>query len=162
MFIIIIIIDTFSQKIKIPKIMSKCFLQVIYNCSVKKTAWKDTKYSRNETILKIRYYAKPIDCKIVALGQKLKFQNTCQNLVYKWFTLVRCKNPPEKTRNIRVAEWDENWPTSKAYSLLKIITMVQRFKLKNTCQNLFYKWFKVVLCKNLVEKTLRIPKVRRF
>ena len=66
-----------------------------------KTAWKNTKYSRNETILKIRHYAKPIDCKIVALGQKLKFQITGQNLVYKWFTLVRCKNPPEKTRNIR-------------------------------------------------------------
>ena len=38
--IIIIIIDTLSQKIKIPKIMSKCFLQVIYSCSVKKNCLK--------------------------------------------------------------------------------------------------------------------------
>ena len=40
--------------------MSKSILQIIYSCSVKKTARKDTKYSRNETILKIGYNAKAI------------------------------------------------------------------------------------------------------
>ena len=35
-------------------------LQIIYNCSVQKTARKKTKYSRNETILKIGYNAKAI------------------------------------------------------------------------------------------------------
>ena len=45
-------------KIKIPKNMSKSILQIIYSCSVQKTALKNTKYSRNETILKIGHHAK--------------------------------------------------------------------------------------------------------
>ena len=38
--------------------MSKFILQIIYSCSVQKTAPKKTKYSRNETILKIGHHAK--------------------------------------------------------------------------------------------------------
>ena len=40
--------------------MSKSILQIIYSCSVQKTAPKNTKYSRNETILKIGHHAKAI------------------------------------------------------------------------------------------------------
>ena len=40
--------------------MSKSFLQITYGCSVQKTAPKNTKYSRNETILKIGHHAKAI------------------------------------------------------------------------------------------------------
>ena len=41
--------------------MSKSILQIIWSCSVqKKAAPKNTKYSRNETILKIGHYAKAI------------------------------------------------------------------------------------------------------
>ena len=50
----------FGSKIKIPKSMSKSILQIIYSCSVKKTAPKNSKYSRNETIFKIAHYAKAI------------------------------------------------------------------------------------------------------
>ena len=50
----------FGSKIKIPKNMSKSILQVISSSSVQKTAPKNTKYSRNETILKIGHHAKPI------------------------------------------------------------------------------------------------------
>ena len=38
--------------------MSKSFLQITYSCFVQKTAPKNTKYSRNETILKIGHNAK--------------------------------------------------------------------------------------------------------
>ena len=38
--------------------MSKYILQIIYSCSVQKTARKNTKHSRNETILKIGHLAK--------------------------------------------------------------------------------------------------------
>ena len=38
--------------------MSKSILQIIYSCSVQKTARKKTKYSRNETILKMGHHAK--------------------------------------------------------------------------------------------------------
>ena len=50
----------FGSKIKIPKNMSKSILQILYRGSVKKTAPKNTKYSRNETILKIGHHAKAI------------------------------------------------------------------------------------------------------
>ena len=50
----------FRSKIKIQKNMSKSILQIIYSSSVQKTARKDTKYSRNETILKIGHNAKAI------------------------------------------------------------------------------------------------------
>ena len=50
----------FGSKIRIPKNMSKSILQIIYSCSVQKTAPKNAKYSRNETILKIGYHAKAV------------------------------------------------------------------------------------------------------
>ena len=77
--------------------MSKSILQIIYGCSVQKTARKKTKYSRNETILKIGHHAKAIAHE----GQKLKFQKICQNPFYKSFTVVLFKKPLEKRPNIR-------------------------------------------------------------
>ena len=93
----------FGSKIKIPKNMSKSILQIIYSCSLQKTAPKNTKYSRNESILKIGHYACKgySPCKILTLAQKLKFQKTCQNPFYKSFTVVLCKKPLQKTTNIR-------------------------------------------------------------
>jgi len=65
--------------------MRKPILQEHYSCSVQKTAPKITKYSRNETILKMRHFPKTIAharaiafCKIVSLGQKLKMPKTCE------------------------------------------------------------------------------------
>ena len=71
----------FGSKIKIPKNMSKSILRMISSCSVEKTAPKNTKYSRNESILKIGHHACKgySSCKILTLAQKLKFQITCQN-----------------------------------------------------------------------------------
>ena len=78
-----------GAKIKIAKHMSKFILEIIYNCSGQKIARKKTKYSKNETILKISLHA------------KLKFQKTCHNSFYKSFTIVLCKKPQEKRPNIR-------------------------------------------------------------
>ena len=50
----------FGSKIKIKKNMTKSILQIIYSCSVQKTAPKNSKYSRNKRILKIGYHAKAI------------------------------------------------------------------------------------------------------
>ena len=50
----------FGAKIKIPKNMSKFILQIISSSSVQKSAPKNTKYSRNETILKLGHHAKAI------------------------------------------------------------------------------------------------------
>ena len=48
----------FASKVKILKNMSESILQIIKNCSVKKSAPKNTKYWRNETILKVGHHAK--------------------------------------------------------------------------------------------------------
>ena len=71
----------FASKIKIPNNMSKSIVEIIWSCSVQKTAPKNTKYSRNESILKIGHCACKgySPCKILTLAQKLKFQETCQN-----------------------------------------------------------------------------------
>ena len=68
--------------------MRKTVVQEDYSCSVQKTAGKNTKYSRNETILKIGQLAKAIVharaiglCKMFSLGQKLKWQKTCAETV---------------------------------------------------------------------------------
>ena len=88
---------------KIPKNMSKSILQIISSCSVQKTAPKNTKYSRNESILKIGHHACKgySPCKILTLAQKLEFQKTCQNPFFNSFRIVLCKKPLEKTINIR-------------------------------------------------------------
>ena len=93
----------FGSKIKIPKNMSKSILQIIYSCSLQKTAPKNTKYSRNESIFKIGHHACKgySPCIILTFAQKLKFQKTCQNPFYKSFTVVLCKKPLQKTTNIR-------------------------------------------------------------
>ena len=50
----------FGSKIKIPKNMLKSILQITESPSVQETASKNTKYSTNETILKIGHRAKAI------------------------------------------------------------------------------------------------------
>ena len=50
----------FGSKIKILKNMSQSILQIIYSCSVQKKASKNTKYSKNDTILKIGRHPKAI------------------------------------------------------------------------------------------------------
>ena len=150
----------FASKIKIPKNMSKSILQIIYSCSVQKTAPKNTKYSRNESIFKIGHHAKAILCKMVrsckirTLGQKLKFQKTCQNPFYNSFTVVLCKKNRSKNHQIfKKSEHFQNRPSSKGYSPCKILTLGQKLKFQKTCQNPFYKSFTVVLHKKPLQKT---------
>ena len=157
--------------------------------------------------------------KILTLGQKLKFKKTCQNSFYKWFQVVLCKKPFQKTGNIRemrpfwksaimqrlypmqnphfgskikiqrnmtksflqmilscyvqknrskkheiFEKWDhfENRPSCKGYSPCKILTVGQKLKFKETCQNPFYKWFGVVLCKKPLQKIRNIREMRPF
>ena len=78
--------------------MSKSILQIIYSCSVQKTAPKNTKYSRNESSFKIGHHAcKSYSlCKILTLAQKLKFKKTCRNPFYKSFTVVLWKKNRSK------------------------------------------------------------------
>ena len=83
------------------------YKNVIVVC--KKTARKNTKHSRNETILKIGDLAKVKAhahaaytlCKMVSLGQKLKMPKTCEKPFYKNITVVLRKKPLGIRANIR-------------------------------------------------------------
>ena len=96
----------FGSKIKIPKNISKSILQIIYGCFLQKTAPKNTKYSKNESISKIGHHSCKgySPCKILTLAQKLKFKKTCQNLFYKSFTVVLCKKPLQKNNKYSTNE----------------------------------------------------------
>ena len=50
----------FKSKIQIPKNLLKSILKIICTSCVQKAAGKNTKYSRNESILKIGRHAKAI------------------------------------------------------------------------------------------------------
>ena len=146
--------------------MSKSILQIIYSCSVQKTAPKNTKYSRNESILKIgRHACKGYSpCKILTLAQKLKFQKTCQNPFYKSFTVVLGKKTAPKntkySRNESILKIGRH--ACKGYSPCKILTLAQELKFQKPCQNPFYKSFTVVLCKKPLQKTPNIREMRAF
>ena len=79
----------------------KTIEQAHYSCCVQKTDGKNTKYSRNETILKISHLAEAIDlAKRSVLDQKLKWFKTCEKRFYKHIRVGPCKKPMEKTPNI--------------------------------------------------------------
>ena len=70
---------------------------------MQKTARKNTKYSRNETILKIGHLPKAIAhakaiafSPMVSLDQKLKMPKTCQKPFYKAIRAVLCKKTARK------------------------------------------------------------------
>ena len=146
----------FGSKIKIPKNMSKSILQIIYNFFVKKTAPKKTKSSRNETILKIGHHAMVL-CNILTLGQKLKFQKTCQNPFCKSFTVFLCKKTaPKNTKYSRNETFLKIGHYAKAIAHAKSPLWVKKLKFLKTCQSPFYKSFTLVLRKKPLQKSLNI------
>ena len=137
--------------------MSKSILQIVWSCSVQKTAPKNTKYSRNESILKIGHHACKgySPCKILTLAKKFKFQKSCQNAFYQSVRVVLRKKPLKKntkySRNENILKIGQH--ACKGYSPCKI---------QKTCQNPFYKSFRVVLSKKTLQKTLNIREMRAF
>ena len=87
----------FRSKIKILKNMSKSILQIIWSCSVKKNRSKKHQILEKRDHFENRPSCKGYSpCKILPLGQKLKFQKTCQNPFYKSFRVVLCKKQLQK------------------------------------------------------------------
>ena len=78
--------------------MRKTILQDFQSCSVQKSARKNTKYSRNETILKNRPSSSKgySLCKMVSLGQELKLPKTCEKSINKIIRVVLCKKTARK------------------------------------------------------------------
>ena len=156
----------FGSNIKFPKNMSKSILQIIYGCPVQITGPKNTKFSRNEGIFKMGHHACKgySPCKILTLAQKLKFQKTYQNPFYKSFTVVLWKKPLQKTLNIPEMRAFSKWAIihAKAIAHAKSSLWLKKLKFKKTCQNPFFKSFRVVLCKKTAPKTLNIQEMGAF
>ena len=146
--------------------MSKSILQIIYSCSVQKTAPKNTKYSRNESILKIGHHACKgySPCKILTLAKKLNFiKNMTKPILQIIYSCSVQKTAPKNTkyaRNESILKIGHH--ACKGYSPCKILTLAQKLKFQKTCQNPFYKSFTVVLCKKPLQKTPNIREMRAF
>ena len=136
--------------------MSKSILQISYSCSVQKTAPKNTKYSRNETILKIGHHAKSIAHAKSSLWLKnLNCKKHVKIHSTNHLQLFCAKNRSKKHQIFQTQDHFENRPSCKGYSPCKILTLAQKLKSKKTCQNPFYKSFTVVLCKKTAPKNTK-------
>ena len=136
--------------------MSKSILQIIYSCSVQKTAPKSTKYSRNEIILKIGHHAKAIAHAKSSLC--LKNYNSKKHVKIhstNHLQLFSAKNRSKKQQIFQKWEHFETRPSCKGYSPCKILTLAQKLQLQKTCQNPVYKSFTVVLCKKTAPKNTK-------
>ena len=142
---------------------------------MQKTARKNTKYSRNERILKIGHLAKAIaHAKAMAfakwsVGSKIKnAKNMRKTILQELLELFCAKNRSKKHQIFQ--KWDdfENRPSCKGYSpckgysLCKMVSLGQKLKMPKTCEKPFYKNIRVVLCKKPLEKTPNIREMRRF
>ena len=88
---------TLGQKLNFQKTCQNPFYKSFRVVLCKKTARKNTKYSRNQTIFKISQHAKAIAFANTLLWvKKLKFQKTCQNPSCKSFRVVLCKKTARK------------------------------------------------------------------
>ena len=101
-------------------------------------------------------------CKILTLGQKLELQKHVKIHSTNHLELFCAKYRSKKPQIFKKWDFFENRPLCKGYSLCKILTLGQKLKSPKTCQNPFYKSFRVVLCKKPVEKTPNIREMRPF
>ena len=102
------------------KNVRKVIVEARYSCSVQKTARKNTKYSRNETILKIGHFAKAIDFPKRSVWVKnSNGQNRAKNDSASTLELFCAKNRCKKHQIFE--KWDhfENRPSWKGYRFCK-------------------------------------------
>ena len=158
----------FNQKLKMQKNKGKTILQQHCSWSVQKTAPKNTKYSTNESILKIGHHAKAIAHAKSWLWLKnyMSKSSLAKNMSKSSLQIIySCSVQKTAQKKHQIFEkWEhfENRPSCKGYSPCKIITLAQKLQFQKTCQNPFYKSFTVVLCKKPLQKTPNIPEMRAF
>ena len=152
-----------GSKIKIPKNMSKSIPQIIYTCPVQKTARKNTKYSINETILKMAIMQKTIAHGKWSVSEKNQNSKKHVKIHSSNHLELFCeKNRSKKHEIFEKSDHFENRPSCKGYSPWKIVSLAKKLKFQNTCQNPFHKSFTLVVCKKLLEKTRNIREMRPF
>ena len=152
-----------AQKLKWPKTCEKRFYKHVRVVHCKKTAGKNTIYSRNKTIVKIGHLAKAIDFARWSAwlknsnGQKRAKEDSTSTL-----ELFCAKNRCKKHQIFE--KWDhfENRPSCKGYRLCKMVSLGENFQWPKAREKPFYKDARVVLCKKSLEKTPNIREMRPF
>ena len=130
---------------------------------MQKTASKNTKYSRNETILKIGHLVKAIEFAKWSVWIKTsKGQKRAKNDSTSTLELLCAKNRFKKHQIFE--KWDhfENRPSWKGYRLCKMVSLGENFKWPKTREKRFYRDARFVLCKKPREKTPNIREMRPF
>ena len=130
---------------------------------MQKTAAKNTKYSRNETILKIGHLGKAIDfAKWLVWVKNSNGQKRAKKDSTSTLELFCGKNRCIKHQIFE--KWDhfENRPSCKSYWLCKMVSLGQKVKWPKTCEKRFYKLVRVVLCKKPLEEKPYIREMRPF
>ena len=117
--------------------MSKSILQIIYSCSMQKTARKSTKYSRNKTILKMGHHAKAIGYAKSSLWVKSSNSKKHVKIHSTNHLQLFCAKNRSKKQQI-YEKWDhfENGLSCKGYSLCKILTLGQKLKFQKTSKSI--------------------------
>ena len=152
--------------------MRKMILQQLYSWYVQKTAPENTKYSRNETILKIGHLATALAhakakafADLVIVGQKLKMQKPWEKQFFNNIVTVLYKKPLRKTPNIREMRPFSKSPILKGLSpyegiaFAKLVIFGQKLKMQKTWEKRFYNNIIVGLCKKALQK---IPNIREM
>ena len=130
---------------------------------MQKTAWENTKYSRNETIFKIGHRAKAIA--FTKWSVWVKNENSQKHAKKEsliTLELFCAKNCLRKHQILEKGDNYENRPSRKGYSLDKMVSFGQKLKLRKSCEKRFFNHIRVVLCKKPLEKTPNIRKMRLF
>ena len=102
-------------------------------------------------------HAKRIPMQITHFGSKIKIPK--KHIIIhstNQFELFCAKTAPKKTKYLRNESILKiSHHACKGYSPCKILTLAQKIKFQKTCQNPFYKSFRVVLCKQNTPKNTK-------
>ena len=123
---------------------------------MQETARKNTKYLRNDTILIVGLHAKAIAHAKSPLW--VKNYNSKKYVIIHFTNHVELFYAGNRSKKHQIFEkWDpfEIRPSYKGYSPCKILTLGQKLKLQETCQNPFYKSCRVVLCKETARNYIK-------
>ena len=79
------------------------------------------------------------------------------------YSCIMQKTAPKK--QLIFEKWDhfencQKWPQSKGYSLCKMVSLGQKFKMPKTCDKRLYKHIRLVLCKKRLQKAANIWEMR--
>ena len=134
---------------------------------MQKTAQKSSKYSKNDSCLKmakIGHYAKAIAfAKTVSLGRKLKFTKTCEKRLYNHARVVLCKKRLQEvanqSKNDSCLKMAKIGHYAKAIAFAKTVSLGRKLKFTKTCEKRLYNHARVVLCKKRLQQVANIRKI---